>query len=155
MSEQEPQDHSTPDSLEKPGATYPNRRNSWDSSIDALAYIYGLLRKPELQIRQSDRITGFALLLATTGTILCLLLRNMTGLNLKIMMLCDFFLGVSLIIYVFNRLGILTALPPRQALLTWQLIQAFTYVGVFIAINAALILSAFLSAVPLGHLRLP
>ena len=139
----------------KASGTYPKRRSSWQSGWDALVYILKLSKRSDLKIRHSDRVTELSLLAATTAAILCLLLHKLSGGSLEIMLLCDFFLGVSLIIYVFNRLGILTALPARQAMLTWQLIQSFTFVGIFIAINAAIVLSIILSSVSLSGLRLP
>ncbi len=129
------------------------RRSQWRSSWDALVYIISVSRQPELKIRETDRITGLAVLLAAVATILCLLLHKWSGLGLQLTLLCDFFLGLSLIIYVFNRLGILTGMTPRQAILTWQLIRAFCFVGVFITINLALILSFTLSMAPLSTFR--
>ena len=55
-----------------------------------------------------------------------------------------------MLLYVSNRLGIITAMGPREALLTWQLIKAFGYVGGFIAINLAIILSLVLAFAPLS-----
>jgi hypothetical protein len=131
----------------------PQRRSGWQSSIAAVAYINELAKQPELQIRHSDRITAISLLLATLATVLCLLLHKLSGISFQLMILCDFFLGVSLIIYVCNRLGILTALPPRQASLTWQLLQAFTFVGVFLTVNLALVLTLILSSISLSSLH--
>jgi hypothetical protein len=152
MSEQE---HLSNQSNENSTAGAAKRRSSWESSLAAIAYINELARQPELKMRQSDRVTALSLFLATLATILCLLLHKLNGLGFQLMVLCDFFLGISLIIYVCNRLGILTALPPRQAALTWQLIQAFAFVGVFITVNLALILSLILSSISLSSIRLP
>ncbi len=140
---------------DKASVSFPNRRSTWRASMDALTYLHGLSKKPELKIRQSDRITGAALIVSTTASISCLLLHKLDGFNLQLMGLCDFFLGVSLIVYVCNRLGVLTALPPRQAVLTWQLIQAFTFVGVFITVNAAIFLSLLLSLLAISHIHIP
>src|SRR5271163_3702535 len=95
------------------------RRSQWRSSLDALAYINHLSRQPELKIRDTDRATGLAVFLASIATVLCLLLHKLSGISLQLTLLCDFFLGISLIIYVFNRLGILTGMTPRQAMLAW------------------------------------
>ncbi len=138
----------------EPNGTYAQRRSRWRSSLDALAYISSLAKKPELKIRDSDRVTGLAVLLSSLAVVLCLLLHNLSGLTLELTLLCDFFLGISLMIYVFNRLGILTAMGPRQAFLTWQLIKAFAYVGIFLAINITIILSLVLASAPLSTLHL-
>ncbi len=155
MAEEESQSIQSTDDNPKSSDPPFKRRSRWKSSLDALGYMYELSQKPELKIRESDRVTGVALLIATPSAILCLVLHKLSGVSLQIMLLSDFFLGVALIIYVMNRLGILTALPPRQALLTWQLIQAFTYVGIFIAVNTAIIMSLILSSLSLSSLRLP
>jgi hypothetical protein len=136
-------------------ASYIQRRSQWRSSLDALTYIGHLSRQPELKTRDTDRITGIAVLLASLATILCLLLHQFSGVGLQLTLLCDFFLGLSLIIYVFNRLGILTGMTPRQAILAWQLIRAFCFVGVFITINLALILSFAINATPISTIRPP
>lgn len=128
------------------------RRSQWRSSLDALAYINHLSRQPQLKIRDTDRTTGLAVLLASIATILCLLLHQLSGVSLQLTLLCDFFLGISLIIYVFNRLGILTGMTPRQAMLAWQLIKAFCFVGVFVTVNLALILTFTIASAPLTSL---
>ena len=51
----------------QPDGTYAQRRSQWRSSLDALAYISSLVRKPELKTRDSDRVTGLAVLLASCG----------------------------------------------------------------------------------------
>ncbi len=154
MSEQEPPSNKTEDSLKANGPAA-QRRNSWESSMAAVSYVLELSRKPELKIRQSDQVTAFSVFLATLATILCLVMHKIGGVSLQLMLLSDIFLGVALVIYVCHRLGILTALPPRQAALTWQLLQAFAFVGVFITVNLALILSFVLSSIPVSNLRLP
>jgi hypothetical protein len=132
------------------GGSHAQRRSQWQASLDALAYINSLNKKSELKIRDSDHITALALFCASLATVLCLLLHKLSGLNLQLTLLCDLFLGIALIVYVSNRLGILTAMGPRQALLTWQLIKAFSFVGVFITLNLAIILSLVLACAPLS-----
>lgn len=153
MSEQEQPANS--ENSQKDNSLAAQRRSGWQSSIAAVSYINELSKQPELRIRQSDRITGISLILATLATVLCLVLHKLSGISFQLMLLCDFFLGISLTIYVCNRLGILTALPPRQASLTWQLLQAFAFVGVFITVNLAIILSFILSSISLSSVRLP
>ena len=154
MSEQEEPSNLVNDS-QKSDSGIAQRRSSWQASMAAIAYLNKLNRQPHLKIRQSDRITAISLMLASLATILCLLLHKPNGLSYQLMVLCDFFLGLTLIIYVGNRLGILTALPPRQASLVWQLLKSFAFVGVFITVNLALILSLILSSIPLSSLPLP
>ena len=131
------------------------RRSSWQASLAAIKYIGQVKKQPKLNIRQSDKITGLSVVLATVATILCLLLHKPNGLSYQLTILCDFYLGTSLIIYVCNRLGILTALTPRQAVLVWQLLVSFAFVGIFIAVNLALVLSLILSSLPLSSSHLP
>jgi hypothetical protein len=131
------------------------RRSSWEASLAAVSYINSVTKQPQFNIRQSDKITALSLILATLATVLCLLLHKPTGLSMQLMAMCDFFLGVSLVIYVCNRLGIITSLHPRQASLIWQLMKAFAFVGVFITFNLAIALSLILSSVSLSNLHLP
>ena len=125
------------------------RRSSWQASLAAISYINELGKQPELKIRHSDRITGISVFVATLASVLCLVLNKTSGLSYELLLICDFFLGVSLSIYVCNRLGIFTALPPRQAALTWQLMQAFTFVGVFITINLVILVTLLLTFAPM------
>jgi len=134
---------------------YIQRRSQWRSSLDALVYIFQLYRKPEVQVRETDKVTGVAVLFATIATFSCLLLHRMSGVGMQLTLLCDFFLGLSLTIYICNRLGILTGMQPRQAMLAWQLIKAFCFVGVFITVNLSIIITLALSSVSVSTIKTP
>jgi len=131
------------------GARSPNgRRSRWQSSLAAINYLSSISKNEELKVRVSDRVTGIALMMTSIITVLCLVLRPASPLRLAIMVLCDFFLAITLAFYIINRLGILTTLAPRQAILILQLLKAFTFIGVFLTINLAILVSLALSNVP-------
>ena len=127
--------------------TMPQRRSPWQASLAAINYINEIKKQPEFKVRQTDKITAISLLLSAMATLLCLMLRRLSGLSFVFTIVSDISLGICLFIYVSHRLGVITVLSTRQAALVWQLLKAFTFVGFFITINLALLLSLIFSLV--------
>lgn len=131
------------------------RRPGWKSSLATFKYIISLKKSGEGKLRRSDHISSLILLFSSLATILCLLLHSLSGLGFYLMVICDIILGSALLVYVTSRLGIITTLTPRQAMLTWQLLKGFVFIGIFIAVNTALTLSIFFALVPWSSTHLP
>ncbi|MDQ5968046.1 MAG: hypothetical protein QG625_4203 [Cyanobacteriota bacterium erpe_2018_sw_39hr_WHONDRS-SW48-000098_B_bin.30] len=111
------------------------RLSPWQSSGAALGYVLESSRTDAIQLRTSDRITIIALLVCCILEVLSLSYTPLTGMRLPIIIFCDVVLGVSTVLFLIYRLGILRSLSPRQALVCWQLMMGCVFFGVFLCIN--------------------
>jgi len=111
------------------------RRSRWATSADALRYIGTLTRTDGVKIRDSDRATSIALLIVTILTIISPWVRQLAHMRATLFILCDIFIALVIFFYAVNRFGIINTLTPRQAILCWQLMLVFIYVGVFLTVN--------------------
>jgi hypothetical protein len=111
------------------------RRSRWATSADALRYIGTLTRTDGVKIRDSDRATSIALLIVTILTIIAPWVRPLAQMRATLFILCDIFIAAVIFFYAVNRFGIINTLTPRQAILCWQLMLVFIYVGVFLTVN--------------------
>ncbi len=127
------------------GAERKKRRSRWHSSLKAFQYVSKISRDDDVRIRDSDRATGIFLAIATALTFMSLVVPSLAPHRLPFVLVCDVLVGVMLALYVANRLGILSTLRPRQALLAWQLIVGAAFLGVFITVNLAILIGAFVA----------
>lgn len=118
--------------------TLVKRRPRLESSLAALQYINSIARDNYVHLRVSDRLTSITLLLAAILAVLSLVFHPLAGIRLPLVILCDVLVGVMILLYLTNRLGILIILSPREALLTWQLIVVSCVFGIFLTINIGL-----------------
>jgi hypothetical protein len=135
------------------GGGITQRRSRWHSSLTAFRYVNSLSRDDEVKVRDTDRATSIALLVVSILTVLSLIIRPFATHRLDLLLVCDLLVGASLIFYVANRFGILSTLPPRQALLAWQLMMGAGFIGVFTTINLAVIIALAVANTPQIDIR--
>lgn len=130
------------------GGSILQRRSRWDSSLAAIKYLSTISKDDEIQVRDSDRATSIALLLMSILSAVSLLVPALSKHIVALILGCDVLVGVSMIMYLANRFGIVGTLNPRQALLTWQLMMGSLFLGVFLTINLAGIILISVSSTP-------
>jgi hypothetical protein len=118
-----------------------NRRTRWGSSLAAWRYVNSVQKDEEIKVRDSDKATAISLLLCCVGALICLLIPALEAHRNTFVLAADGLVGLSLLMYVANRFGIVTTFLPRQALLTWQLMTGSFLLGIFLTINLALIIA--------------
>jgi hypothetical protein len=119
------------------------RRPPWKSTLAAMSYVQKISKNEDITIRNTDRITSILLLTSSIMAILSMVVAPLADVRPLAISLCDVFFGVSLAIYVTNRFGILTALSPRQALITWELVVAAGFVGTYLTLNFGTIIAIY------------
>ncbi len=132
------------DSLRVQADSVINRRSRWISSLSAMRYVGSVAKDDEIKVRDSDRATAIALLICCFAALACLMIPQLEQHRIGFVLAADGLVGLSLLMYVANRFGIVTTFQPRQALLTWQLMLGSSLLGIFLTINLALILAAVL-----------
>jgi hypothetical protein len=126
------------------------RRSRWESSFVALRYLSGIGRDTQIKVRDSDRATSFGLLIVAVLTMVSMFVPALADFRFNLLAVCDVLAGVSVVFYIANRFGILSTLPPRAALLCWQLMLGTWFIGMYVTINVVLIgfINQHLPAVP-------
>lgn len=119
-----------------------NRRSRWLSSLAALRYVSGIQKDEEIKVRDSDKATAISLLLCCAAALVCLVVPGFEAYRVTFVLAADALVGISLLMYVANRFGIVTTFLPRQALLTWQLMLGSSLLGIFMTINLAMIIAS-------------
>ncbi len=117
------------------------RRSRWLSSLAALRYVSGVQKDNEIKVRDSDKATAISLLLCCAAALVCLVVPGFEAYRVTFVLAADVLVGISLLMYVANRFGIVTTFLPRQALLTWQLMLGSSLLGIFLTINLAMIIA--------------
>jgi hypothetical protein len=112
------------------------RRSPWKSSLAAIRYVHGAAKTDHVQIRTSDRMTIIALLFFCIAEVLSLVYSPLHGFRFAFMSCCDFILGTCIVLFLIYRVGILSALNTRQALICWQLMMGCIFLGIFLCLNA-------------------
>jgi hypothetical protein len=116
------------------------RRSRFVSSWAALGYVMSLSRESEIKLRDSDRATTIMLAFVCALTIISFFIKSMVPQRLNLLLLCDVLFGATLFFYLTNRFGIVSTLPSRQALLTWQLMLCAFLIGTFVTVNLLMLL---------------
>jgi len=123
------------------------RRSPWKAAASALSYIQAASRADKVQIRTSDRVTIIALLIASILEVLSLVYTPMASMRLAFVVLLDLVLGGALLMFVVYRLGILSSMNHRQAIISWQLMLGCLFAGIFICINSAVGIAFIVSSI--------
>ncbi len=123
------------------------RRPPWKSTLDAMTYIQKISKSEEINIRNTDRITSITLLTSSILAILSMVLAPISDFRPLAITICDILFGVTLVLYSTNRFGILTALSPRQALITWELIVAAGFIGTYLTLNFGAIIALYFAGI--------
>ncbi|MFA6208115.1 MAG: hypothetical protein WCT03_10920 [Candidatus Obscuribacterales bacterium] len=113
------------------------RRSPWQSSMAAIQYVGQASATDEVQVRTSDRITVIALLLCCIAEVLSLVYTPMASMRLAFIAISDIVLAVAVTMFLVYRLGILSSLGKRQALICWQLMMGCIFLGIFLCVNVA------------------
>jgi len=121
-----------------------NRRTRWLSSFAALKYVNSVQRDEEIKVRDSDKATAISLVFCCAGMLVCIVVPGFEAHRVTFMLAADALVGLSLLMYVANRFGIVTTFAPRQALLTWQLMLGSSLLGIFMTINLAMIIASII-----------
>ena len=119
------------------------RRSLYKASIESLKYVNSISQDEAVKVRDSDRATSIALLITSIATVAAMIIKQAAAHRIPLLIACDVLIGVSILIYLGNRFGILTTFNPRQALLSWQLMMGAAFLGIFLTINLALLLGTF------------
>lgn len=122
------------------------RRTLYQASMESFKYVNSISQDEAVKVRDSDRATSIALLITSIGTVAAMLIEQAAAHRMPLLIACDALIGVSILIYLANRFGILTTFNPRQALLSWQLMMGAAFFGIFLTINLALVLGMFVVA---------
>lgn len=140
-----------PEEKEKLGVFHSviNRRSRWGSSLAALVYVSSVQKDEEIKVRDSDKATAISLLLCCAGALVCIMVPGFENFKTTFILAADALVGLSLLMYVANRFGIVTTFAPRQALLTWQLMLGSSLLGIFMTINLALIIATLIHNNPI------
>jgi hypothetical protein len=112
------------------------RRSPWKSSMAAIRYVQEAAKTDYVQIRTSDRLTIIALLFFCIAEVLSLVYSPLHGFRFALMCCCDFILGTCVLLFLVYRVGILSALNTRQALICWQMMMGCIFLGIFLCLNA-------------------
>lgn len=113
------------------------RRSPWLSSIAAIQYVGQASATHDIQVRTSDRVTVIALLICCIAEVLSLVYTPMAGMRLAFIAISDVVLAVAVTMFMVYRLGILSSLGKRQALICWQLMMGCIFLGIFLCVNVA------------------
>lgn len=113
------------------------RRSPWQSSMAAIQYVGQASATDEVQVRTSDRVTVIALLLCCIAEVLSLVYTPMASMRLAFIAISDIVLAVAVTMFLVYRLGILSSLGKRQALICWQLMMGCIFLGIFLCVNVA------------------
>lgn len=113
------------------------RRSPWQSSIAAIKYVGQASATDEVQVRTSDRVTVIALLTCCIAEVLSLVYTPMASMRLAFIAISDVVLAVAVTMFLVYRLGILSSLGKRQALICWQLMMGCIFLGIFLCVNVA------------------
>jgi hypothetical protein len=113
------------------------RRSPWLSSIAAIQYVGQASATDDVQVRTSDRVTVIALLTCCIAEVLSLVYTPMAGMRLAFIAISDVVLAVAITMFLVYRLGILSSLGKRQALICWQLMMGCIFLGIFLCVNVA------------------
>ncbi|CAN5247875.1 hypothetical protein BH11CYA1_BH11CYA1_05640 [soil metagenome] len=113
------------------------RRSPWQSSMAAIQYIGQASATDEVQVRTSDRVTVVALLVCCIAEVLSLVYTPMASMRLAFIAISDVVLAVAVTMFLVYRLGILSSLGKRQALICWQLMMGCIFLGIFLCVNVA------------------
>lgn len=117
------------------------RRSRWQSSLAALRYVYSVSRDNDVKVRDSDKATSVALLIVCLFAFIAIAMPQLEPWRAGAVGAADVLVGVSMLMYVANRFGIVTTFTPRQALLTWQLMLGASLLGIFVCINLGLFIA--------------
>jgi hypothetical protein len=113
------------------------RRSPWQSSMAAIRYVGEASASDEVQVRTSDRVTVIALLICCIAEVLSLVYAPMASMRLAFIAISDVVLAVAVTMFLVYRLGILSSLGKRQALICWQLMMGCIFLGIFLCVNVA------------------
>lgn len=113
------------------------RRSPWQSSMAAIQYVGQASATDEVQVRTSDRVTVIALLTCCIAEVLSLVYTPMASMRLAFIAISDVVLAVAVTMFLVYRLGILSSLGKRQALICWQLMMGCIFLGIFLCVNVA------------------
>ncbi len=112
------------------------RRPGWISSWHAIKQMGASFLSEEVKIRRGDQLTNILLICAILAAASIFMFPGQT---LKIAAMYDALVGLIILCYVGQRLGIINTFNMRQTLFATELLFGFTLVGFFIAINMAVI----------------
>lgn len=122
------------------------RRSPLKAAVAAFNYLREAIKADKVQIRTSDRVTIIVLLVCCILEVLSLVWSPMASFRFAFVLLLDLGLGISILMFLLYRFGILSTLNHRQVIITWQLMMGCLFAGVFICINAALALAFLVTA---------
>lgn len=109
------------------------RRPPHVSAMEAVQYIDSLRAgESEWPVRSSDRLTNVLLGCAIFAVLIPFFFP---ALPTVLLVGCDILFGVMLWIYLVSRFGLMRTLPPKQAILIWELLVGATILGAFITVN--------------------
>ncbi|MBS2007605.1 MAG: hypothetical protein JST01_11220 [Cyanobacteria bacterium SZAS TMP-1] len=122
------------------------RRSPWKSAAAAIRYVQTAAKTSQFQIRTSDRVTIIALLFFCLAEVLSLVYTPLAGFRFPFMCCCDVILGTCILLFLVYRVGILSALNGRQALICWQMMMGCIFLGIFLCLNTIFVIAWLVEA---------
>jgi hypothetical protein len=116
------------------------RISRWTSAYEAIK----LSTLPRKKFRYTDRVTD---ILAAISILTLLILIFAPAFRPASALLCVTACMVTIIFFIVNRLGVLTTIPERKAVLVWDIILGASLLGVLVIISIIILLS-FLRLIP-------
>ena len=108
------------------------RRSSWKASVDGWDRLVAATFNREMKLRESDRTTGMLLILSVLAIISLFPFPSARGFILIVLDLLFLFI---IMLYLSNRLGLITAFSERQTAIFGQIILGFVSLAVIMTLN--------------------
>ena len=122
----------TPSTQHTEGEGRAQRRSRFVASSAALKQISAALSNKELKTRKTDKVTN---LLALGSVVVATTLFLFPSQTAPIIIVCDCLIGLAILFYVAQRLGIFVTFNDRQTLLTAELLFGTMLAAGFIFSN--------------------
>ena len=113
------------------------RRSPWQSSMAAIQYVGQASATDEVQVRTSDSVIVMGWLTRGSSEGPSLVYSPLASMRVAFMSISDVVLAVAVTMFLVYRLGILSSLGKRQALICWQLMMGCIFLGIFLCVNVA------------------
>lgn len=113
------------------------RRSRFVASLAAVRQIGATLASKELKTRKADEVTNVLAICSVLAATALFLFPGQTG---PLVAICDILIGLAILFYVTQRLGIFVTFNERQTLLTAELLFGIMLGTGFVLCNVGLIL---------------
>lgn len=130
----EPTEPPSSAAAETPGG---GRSSIWEGFLESCSYIYKTCGDKSIEIREHDRTTDLLLKFSFVAAVafLALPLAGMKSLFIPCYVFADLLFIAAVTIFVVTRFGVITTMPPRNALVCWQLMVGTALLSIAMFVN--------------------